>query len=221
MSNVPSNSPPPRVSHGAGEAAPDAPPLTEAHFAMVRQAGVRRRKLTHAARIAWSSSAVILCVGIPAFLFAAILRDWADLLLASAICAVGAVEFAGHRRMRGARARAGKMLGINQLAFLTIIVLYCVVQMCTFSTEKVKASAVSPEFRSQLNLLPNMQQTLDSQIERWAPILTYGFYSLVILVSVCAQGGLAAYYFTRDKHVESFNRDTAGWIRRIFVEIGQ
>jgi len=101
-----------------------------------------------------------------------------------------------------------------------MIVLYCVVQMCTFSAEKVKASALSPQFRSQLSALPRMQETIDGQIERWAPIMTYGLYSLIIAVSACMQGGLAGYYFTRGKHVESFNRDTPRWVRRIFVEIG-
>ena len=145
MSNVPAISPSPRVSHAAGRADADAPPLTEAHFAMVRQAGVRRRKLTHAARVAWTSSAIILCIGVPWLLAAAAGRNWAGLLVAAAVCGAGAVEAAGCRRMRAARPGAGKMLGMNQLAFLAMIVLYCVAGMWTFSTEKVKASAVSPD----------------------------------------------------------------------------
>jgi hypothetical protein len=92
--------------------------------------------------------------------------------------------------------------------------------MLTFSTEQAKAAAMSPEFRSHLAGLPNMAQTIDKEIERWAPILAYGFYSLIIALSVCLQGGMALYYFTRRRHVESFNRGTPPWIRRLFIDIG-
>jgi hypothetical protein len=65
-----------------------------------------------------------------------------------------------------------------------------------------------------------MARGIDQMVERWAPILVYGFYSLVIFFSAVFQGGMAAYYFTRRRHIESFNRKTPPWIRRLFVEIG-
>jgi len=67
-------------SSPGAEAASDSPPLDESHFAMVRRAGVRRRKLTHAARIALTSSTLTLCIGVPVFLLAAIGRDWSGTL---------------------------------------------------------------------------------------------------------------------------------------------
>jgi uncharacterized membrane protein YukC len=67
--------------------------------------------------------------------------------------------------------------------------------------------------------MPDMARQIDALIETWAPYAVYGFYSLLIVVSVLAQGAMAFYYFTRRKHVESFNRNTPEWIRRMFVEV--
>ena len=67
--------------------------------------------------------------------------------------------------------------------------------------------------------LPGMAAEIDKMIETWAPYLVYGFYSLLIVVSVGFQGGLALYYFSRRKHVEAFNRETPAWVRRVLAEV--
>jgi hypothetical protein len=204
----------------ADAACPPRPPLDESHFALIRQAVISRRKVKNAARTALSSSMVTLVIGVPALLCAIFWPSWRSLLIGAGICFVGVVEFLGHRRMRRAEPSAAGLLGRNQLTFLALITVYCVAQMLTFSTEQAKAAALSPEVRSHLAALPNMAQAVDEEIERWAPLLIYGFYSLIIALSVCFQGGMALYYFTRNRHVESFNRGTPEWIRRLFIEIG-
>jgi hypothetical protein len=96
-----------------------------------------------------------------------------------------------------------------------------VAQMVTFSPEQVQANAISPERRSQLEaIMPGMSESLDVEIGRWAPLVTYGFYGLIILLSIAFQGGMAFYYFTRKKTIDAFNEHTAPWVRRIFTETG-
>jgi len=91
--------------------------------------------------------------------------------------------------------------------------------MASFSLEEVKSAAISPEARSLLAVMPGMAADIDRMIERWAPYAVYGFYSLVILVSALAQGMTAVYYFSRRKYVETFNRQTPEWVRKIFEEV--
>jgi len=209
--NVPASTLPPLPAPG---------PLQESDFIRIRQALVQRLAVKRAARTAMTSAVITLIIGGASLPLTLLCSDLASVLIAAAICAIGVMEYLGCRKMRRADPSAARHLGINQMAFLGVIILYCLAQVFTFSPEKAKAAAISPEVRAQLYVLPDTQQAIDSQIERWAPVLTYGFYSLVIVLSVCCQGGLAWYYFSRRRHVETFNQNTPQWIRRLFIEIG-
>ena len=79
--------------------------------------------------------------------------------------------------------------------------------------------AVSPEFQAQLAQLQGAGQDLQRQLDFWTPIITYGVYGLVILVSVAAQGGLALYYYTRRRHLADFADFTPPWIQRLIAEL--
>jgi len=195
------------------------PPLTERHYAEVRQAVRARRRVKGAARTALFSGAVTLAIGLLAAPFALIWPSASGVIVVVGVCAVGAVELVGYGRMRRAEPSAARFLGLNQLALLGVVTLYCVMQMAAFSPQEAQAAAMSPEVRSQLSAVPEMARSIDNLVLQWAPIVTYGFYSLVIGLSVCSQGGMALYYFTRRKHIERFNRATPEWIRRLFVEM--
>jgi hypothetical protein len=196
-----------------------AAPLDESHFAEIRQAVVSRKAVRAAARTALGSAVTTLFIGASALPFTLIWPSASSLMVTAGICAVGVVEFYGYRRMRRAEPSAAAYLAKNQLAFLGLILFYCLVQAATFTTEDAKAAAISPEARAQLAAMPDMARSIDGLIDRWAPLLTYGFYSLVAVLSICCQGGMALYYFTRRRHIEAFNRRTPAWIRRLFVEM--
>ena len=195
-------------------------PLNESDFLVVRQAAVRRKAVRAAAHTSLVSAVITMGIGVLALVLSALWGDWGGALVAMGVCTVGAVEYLGHRRMRRADPAAARMLGWNQLAFLGLIFLYCLVQMLTYSTDQAKAAALSPEVRSQLEAVPNMEKDIDQMIERWAPLVTYGLYGLIMLLSLGCQGGMALYYFTRRRRVEAFTRQTAAWVRRLFIETG-
>ncbi len=195
------------------------PTLTDAHFAEVRQAVRDRRRVKAAARTALSSGSITLMIGVLAAPFVLVWPSASGVMIVAGMCAVGAVELFGYRRMRRAEPSAARLLGANQLAFLGLISLYCVMQMVAFSPEEAQAAALSPEVQAQLSAVPEMAGAINDLVLRWAPIVTYGFYSLLIGLSVCFQGGMALYYFTRRKHIERFNQATPQWIRRLFVEM--
>ncbi len=88
--------------------------------------------------------------------------------------------------------------------------------MATVSSQQIKDMVVSPEFRSQLSGLPEMNREVEG-FDRWAPLALYGFYSLVIVLSVLFQGGMSLYYFTRRKRVAAFLQSPE-WARRLVLE---
>ena len=195
-------------------------PLSEKDFILVRQAAHRRAGIARCAGRAKVSANITLAIGILALVLVPVWPSWDGAMIAVGLCVVGFVERFGAGRMRQADPGAARLLGTNQLALLGLIVLYCLIQMITFSSERAKAEVISPETRSQLSGMPEITRSLDATIERWAPPATYGFYGLVIVLSAIVQGGMAAYYFARKRQLAEFHNQTPPWICRLFVETG-
>ncbi|MGB3193875.1 MAG: hypothetical protein WBC39_01115 [Phycisphaerae bacterium] len=206
----------PKGLAGGGE---EASPIGEREWGLVREAAVRWRKVKRAAGTARGSAIVTLVIGLLALPFVVVSPSFSGLVVVAGILVVGVREWKGYGKMRRAEAGAASYLGWNQVALVGVITFYCLFQMGSFSLEEVKSAAISPEVRSQLAAMPGMAADIDRMIERWAPYAVYGFYSLVILVSALAQGMTAVYYFSRRKYVETFNRQTPEWVRRVFVEV--
>lgn len=190
---------------------PPAPPgpLSEQHFALIRQASASRKAATKAARVALNSSIVTLFLGIATVPLICWYPSWIAAVMAVGLCVIGVVEYMGCRRMRQADPSAARILGINQLAFAGLITLYCLVQM--FSPSAGLASVLG-----DLSSLQTSGGNIDTG--RLAMLATYGFFGLVIVASVLSQGGLAIYYFTRRSPLEAYNRQTPAWIRRLLSE---
>jgi hypothetical protein len=207
------------VAGGSLSAAPAAAsPLDESQFALVQEAARTYKPIKKAARTALGSAITTLVIGAVAVPFSLVWPSFSGIFITVGVCAVGVVEFLGYQKLVKADPSAARFLAMNQLAFLGLITIYCLIQMLTFSTAEVKAAAMSPEFRAQLNAMPEMTREVDSMIEQWGPMVTYGFYSLVIILSVLFQGGLAYYYYTRRKFLDAFQREVPPWVRRLLVE---
>jgi hypothetical protein len=213
----------PKMNTPASPPAPPAPsepePLSNAQHALVRDAVNRRRIVKRAGTVARSSAVVMLIIGVTALMTTTFWPSWQSYLISVGLCIVGIVEYKGSSQLRRADIKAPRILGMNQLALLAIIVLYCAVQMVSFSNKDVKNSFISSEFRNQLSALPDTEKSIDKMIEYWAPLIVYGFYSLVIVLTGCFQGGMAGYYFGRKKYIEAYNRQTPQWIKRLLAEI--
>jgi hypothetical protein len=212
---------PPPLPAGPPPAPTTAPaqtgPLGEADLLLIRQAGERLVAIKKAARTASISAGVTLAIGICSLPFVVLSPSWDGALIAVGVCVVGLVERRGARRLRQADPSAARLLGRNQLAFLALIILYCAVQMIAFARGGT-AFLLSPETRSAAADVPDIAKQLDSLMAPgFLPLLVYGFYGLVIVLSIFSQGGLALYYFTRRKRLEAFNRDTPDWVRGLLL----
>ena len=211
---TPPPSPAPVLPSFAGPA-----PLTPEQVSKINQAARTHRALRRAARTALSSSGTTLLIGAVSALCAAFSPDWKNVTLSLAILAVGSIEYVGQRRLLRADRGAPRLLMRNQLAFLGVIVAYCMFQMLTFSTDALKKEAVSPEFREQLHQLPQMEKSMDAEIDKWGALTHFALYGSLILVSILFQGGLAWYYATRSKHVEAFHRANPAWAKQIVTRL--
>jgi hypothetical protein len=190
-------------------------PLSEEDFRLLRRAAASRepvRKVAATARFSAVTTLVIGVAGIPFLFFS---PSSIALLMVIGICTIGVIEFVGYRRIRRGMPSAATWLGRNQLAFMALIVGYCIFQMATVA-RKPLAAFNSPELQSSLSQL---DQGLSQQIEHWTPIVGYGFYGLVLVLSVLFQGGLALYYFSRRRHLETLETSTPAWVRRVFAEL--
>jgi hypothetical protein len=195
-----------------------ATPLTEEHFALLRRAVACREPVRRATRTARFSAITTLVIGVAGIPLAIISPSWSAILAIAGVCTIGVLEYIGAQRMRRGLPSAARFLGTNQLAFLGLITLYCVSQMLSFSTAATQSTLLSADMQAQLSQLQDVD--LNREIKAWAPLVSYGFYSLVILLSVGFQGGLAMYYFTRKRHLEAFTAATPAWVQRLFSELG-
>jgi hypothetical protein len=192
-------------------------PLNEEQFTLVRETARAFKPIKRASRVARGSSLTTLCIGVLSVPLVVLWPSIVGVVVVLGLGAVGIVEFLGYRKLLRAEPAAAKLLALNQLAFLGLITVYCLIQMLTFSAEDAKAAAMSPEFRSALKEMPEMARSVDSTIEQWGPLITYGFYSLVIVLSVFFQGGMAWYYISRRKYLEFYQRQPE-WVRRLLIE---
>ena len=85
-------------------------PLTDAHFAEVRQAVRDRRRVKGAARTALSSGSITLMIGVLAAPFVLVWPSASGLMIVAGVCAAGAVELVGYRRMRQAEPSSARLL---------------------------------------------------------------------------------------------------------------
>ena len=196
-----------------------ASPLDESHFQFLRHVTEQRRPIRNAARTARGSAITILVVGAASVPLLLLSPSWRALFVVAGIWVIGVREYIGSQRMRQCLPSAATFLGRNQLAFIALIVVYCTLQMLSFSGARARDAMISPELQSQLAMLPGLQDDIHRQIELWAPLEHYGFYSLVIVLSMAVQGSLASYYFTRKRHLETLAQHTPAWIQRLFTEL--
>ena len=195
-------------------------PLREVDYVQIRQAAITRKPIDRATRVARSSAISILVVGFIALPFATLALNLSSYAVAGAICLVGWLELRGSQQMSQAIPQSAKRLGFNQLAFMALILLYAIWQMLRFSLEGAKDVLISPDVQSQLSQLGAMQDAVNEQLEVWAPLVVYGLYGSLIVLSVLFQGGLALYYFTRSNYLVHFNQTTPKWIKRLWREMG-
>jgi len=129
------------------------------------------------------------------------------LILGLGMGIVATVEFKGAYRLRRLDIQAARMLGWNQLALAGMLILYALWSIHgTLTTDNTweMIQAAGPEVGEMLRPMAGLMRQL-----------TVLVYASLIAVALCAQGGMAWYYFSRIKHIRAYLNKTPTWILQI------
>ena len=192
--------PTPTAAAGATDRAGGA--LTREQLAAFTQARRRGRKISRAATVAAVSGwtlAVFAFITLLGGLF-----SLASLLLGIGLGIVAYFELRGSKGLRGLDDTAPRRLGFNQIALGAMIVVYCGWSIWL----AVAGPGPYDSYLAQGGDTAEMIEPI-AQLHR---AMTSAFYTLLIGVSVVAQGCTSLYYFTRRRHMIAYLRETPAWV---------
>jgi hypothetical protein len=178
------------------------PQLSPEHLQQLAVARQAARKVRRAAAVASFDAWTIA-------IFAALslvtsLTEPSGLLLCVGMIAVAVVEFRGAAALKRLDPDAARTLGFNQLALATMLILYALWRL------HAEMSGPSP-YAAYTAGDPDLAQML-GPVESLTRTIALAVYGAIIVVALFAQGGLAAYYFTRRQHIDAYLRQTPEWI---------
>lgn len=140
-------------------------------------------------------------------------RSVASILVGVILVSVAFNEFRGRAMLRNYEPQAAPMLGWNQVAFMTAIVVYALWCICYYwmhqdvEVEKMRQIADFRELED-LDIMP-------LPIVLW--IVVGAVYGLLIVLTLVFQGINAIYYFTRRKHLLACREQVIGTVYGLLI----
>ncbi len=189
-------------------------PISEPQRRAIHEAEASARRFAFAPKLAtWNGASMLLGAAVSLLLG---LFDHGLLLSAAVLGACGYVELAHGKKLREYDPRAPLRLALNQLVLLVLVVGYAALKLraaLSGQSSLTAELAEHPELADMLSQVddPNIVQALDSMGEmyRWGVVAVY---SGLIGVALLLQGGVAAYYLSRRKHLAAFLANTPPWV---------
>lgn len=184
---------------------PTSGPLDQDHHYELALANGRSKKIRKAAGIASFNGWMTGFFAVTSAPFAPF--SIVGFLITVGLAIVAYNEFQGRKRILQFDVEAPRLLGWNQVGFLSMILLYCA--WMTFSG----LTGESP-LAAEMKAKPELQQALGSmeEFEIIYKLIVVGVYGTVAVLSAIFQGWNAYYYFSRRKHVEEYIEDTPDWV---------
>ena len=181
------------------------PAISEEQLRQLTGARVGSRKLRRAIFVANFDGWSIGAFGVLTLLFG--LTDPSSIIMGLGMGTIAWIELRSAGGLRRLDPHAARTLGLNQLALAALLILYALWRIYAVSTgagsyEAIKASD------------PQMAHMLQP-IEDLTHVVSLALYAVLILIAIFAQGGLALFYFTRVKHIETYLSRTPAWIVKL------
>ncbi len=177
-------------------------PLSPQHRRDLAEADRRARSVRRAAKVAafngWSIGS-FAALSLPFALFSI-----TGVIMTGGLAAVAYNEFRGRKLLSRFDQRGPRVLGWNQLGLMGLLIGYSLWNIYLATT------GPSP-YNEQLGANPELASMLGSVGDLYTSI-TLAVYGGVIVFSVIFQGLNALYYFTREKHLQSYLSQTPAWI---------
>ncbi len=180
-------------------------PLTQEHRRELALATERAKRIRKAARVAAFNGWMTGIFAVASAPFAPF--SMAGFLVTVGLALIAYNEFQGRKRLLQFDPSASTLLGWNQVAFLTLIIVYCLWMLFTCLT------GAGP-FAAEIEANPEIAAVLGSldEFDYLYKVLVVAVYGTVIVLSAVFQGLNALYYFTRRKHVEAYVQETPDWV---------
>jgi hypothetical protein len=206
--NLPGINEPVPLAYVAPPPLPQQSHPTPQQLVDLQDVGDSYRAIRKTAAVANFSGITTVTLAVATAAFTAFSPDALGIFATLVLGAVGIVEILGRKKLLNGDENATKVLALNQLGFLAAIVIYCIVQMGRFSLSSLTAQ------------LPPEIGPLDPSTQRLVRQLWYGFYILLIVLSLAFQGGLALYYHRCRKHVARFAK-AQDWEKQLVMKIAR
>ncbi len=180
-------------------------PLTQEHHRQLALANERVKRIRKAAHVAafngWTMG-IFAAASAPFALF-----GMAGFVVTVGLSVIAYNEFQGRKRLLQFDPSSSTLLGWNQVALLTLIIVYCLWMLFT------GLNGAGP-FAAEIEANPEIAATIGSLdgIDHLYKVFVVAVYGTVIVLSTIFQGLNALYYFTRRKHIEAFVHETPGWV---------
>jgi hypothetical protein len=181
---------------------PAGPALSEEHLRQLTASHAATRKIRRAISVARADGWGVGVFGAMTLIFG--ITSISGVILGAALCAVAFIELWSAGRLRRLEWKASRVLGFNQLALAGTLIVYAswrIYHEMNGTGDYAAIAASDPQLGQML-----------APVEDLTRLITLAIYGGMIAVAVFAQGGLALYYFTREKYVRDYVAQTPEWV---------
>jgi hypothetical protein len=201
------------MSSVAAELEPIAP-ISEPQRQALQDAETAARRFAFAPKLAtWNGVSMLLGAALSLLLA---VFDHALLLSAAVLGVCGWVELSAGKKLREYDPTAPLRLALNQIVMMALVVGYSLLKLkAAWSGQASLAAELAqhPELAAVIEQLddPSVAEAIDSlgHMYRWGVVAVY---SALIAIALIVQGGAAAYYWSRRKHLLAFLASTPDWV---------
>lgn len=198
----------PPGSTSASRASAGGGPLSAEHFAEIRRAKARSKKVRRCAGVAAFSGATMAFFAVTTLMIG-LFGDWLSLVCGVALGVIAYNEIRGAAGLKRFDPGAARLLAINQIGLGVLI--------CGYSALSLVMAIRNPAIKSAMAQVggstgdPNMDATLAS-VAGLADMAVYGLYGTLFVVGIIAPGLTALYYHSRGRLVKEFVASTPAWV---------
>ena len=176
--------------------------LSAEHLRELAAAQVRGRKVGRAVAVANFDGWSVATFAFLTFLLG--ITSPASILLGGLMGVVAFVELRAARSLKRLQPEAARTLGLNQIALGSLLAAYAVWKIyreLTGAGDYAEIAATDAQLAEMLK-----------PVESLTRLFTLAVYGGLVAFAALAQGGMALYYFTREKHVRAYVTQTPPWV---------
>jgi len=193
---------PPPIPSATAVPAAGAPALSPEHLHQLSAAQARGRKIGRAIAVARFDGWSVATFGFLTFLLG--ITSPSSILLGALMGLVAFIELRTARSLRRLKPEAARTLGFNQLALGSLLAAYAVWQVyreLTGAGDYAEIAASDPQLGEMLK-----------PVEGITRLFTLALYGGLFAFACLAQGGMALFYFSREKYVRAYVKETPQWV---------